>query len=65
LTQPKLLLRGEETLGAAATERVSSLLRLGDPGGEVGIAHRIKERLGDFYRCSGADQARQMLEEPD
>jgi len=59
----RVLLVGEDKLDAAATERLSSLLQLGDPGGEVAIAYRIKERLRDFYRCSGADQARQLLEE--
>ena len=33
-----------------ATERFWSLLALGDPGAEVAIAYRIKERLRDFYR---------------
>ena len=37
--------------------------RLGDPGAEVAIAYRIKERLRDFYRTSDPDEARQMLEE--
>jgi transposase len=59
----RVLLMGEDKLDTKATERLSSLLELGDPAGEVAIAYRIKERLRDFYRCSGADQARQMLEE--
>ncbi len=57
------LLKGEENLSAEATQRLRSLLELGDPGGEVAIAYRVKERLRDFYRCSGLDEARQMLSE--
>ena len=33
-------------------ERLSSLLALGDPGAEVAIAYRVKERLRDFYRTA-------------
>jgi hypothetical protein len=46
-----------------ATERLASLLKLCDPGAEVAIAYRIKERLRDFYRESDADKARCLLEE--
>ena len=46
----RVLLRGEEHLDAAATERLWSLLALGDPGAEVAIAYRVKERFRDFYR---------------
>ena len=35
----------------------------GDPGAEVAIAYRVKERLRDFYRTSDPTEARQMLEE--
>ena len=48
----RLLLMGEEKLSDEATERLSSLLELGDPGAEVAIAYRVKERLRDFYRTS-------------
>jgi transposase len=41
----RLLLMGEEKLSDEATERLSSLLELGDPGAEVAIAYRVKERL--------------------
>ena len=54
---------GEEKLDAEATERLASLLELGDPSAEVAIAYRVKERLRDFYRTSDPDEARQMLEE--
>jgi transposase len=40
-----------------------SLLELGDPNAEVAIAHRIKERLRDFYRASDPSEARQLLKE--
>ena len=58
-----MLLIGEEKLDAAATERLASLLALGDPGAEVAIAYRVKERLRDFYRTADPDQARQILQE--
>jgi transposase len=48
----RALLRGEETLDDGASERLWSLLELGDPGAEVAIAYRIKERLRDFYKTS-------------
>ena len=59
----RVLLRGEEHLDAAATERLWSLLALGDPGAEVAIAYRVKERLREFYRTRDPDQAKAMLRE--
>ena len=59
----RVLLRGEEKLDDKATERLWSLLELGDPDAEVAIAYRVKERLRDFYRMRDPDQARAMLEE--
>ena len=59
----RVLLRGEEKLDASATERLWSLLELGDPGAEVAIAYRVKERLRDFYRTSDPTEARRVLEE--
>ena len=59
----RVLLRGEERLDEKATARLASLLELGDPGGEVAIAYRIKERLRDFYATYDPDEARAMLEE--
>ena len=58
----RILLFGEEKLDDKASERLWSLLALGDPDGEVAIAHRIKERVRDFYRTIDADEAA-MLEE--
>ena len=46
----RVLLRGEEKLDQGASQRLWSLLTLGDPGAEVAIAYRVKERLRDFYR---------------
>jgi transposase len=57
----RLLLRGEEKLSEEATERLASLLALGDPGAEVAIAYRVKERLRDFYRCADAAEAEALL----
>jgi transposase len=59
----RILLFGEEKLDGAATERLWSLLALGDPNGEVAIAHRIKERVRDFYRTIDPQEARRILEE--
>jgi transposase len=59
----RVLLMGEEKLDDKGTERLTSLLELGDPDGEVAIAYRVKERLRDFYRTNNPDQARQILEE--
>ena len=51
LSGPTAAPLGEEKLSDEATERLGSLLDLGDPGAEVAIAYRVKERLRDFYRC--------------
>jgi transposase len=59
----RVLLRAEETLDVGATERLWSLLELGDPGAEVAIAYRVKERLRDFYRTADLDDARHLLDE--
>jgi transposase len=39
----RVLLMAEEKLDQEATERLASLLALGDPGAEVAIAYRVKE----------------------
>jgi len=59
----RVLLRGEETLDEKASERLWSLLELGDPGAEVAIAYRVKERLREFYATPDPDEARRLLEE--
>jgi transposase len=59
----RVLLMGEEKLDDEATARLASLLELGDPGAEVAIAYRIKERLRDFYGTFDPGEARQLLEE--
>ena len=59
----RVLLVGEERLTAKATQRLASLLTLGDPNAEVAIAYRVKERLRDFYRATTAPEARTMLKE--
>jgi transposase len=59
----RVLLMGEDKLDDDATTRLTSLLELGDPDGEVAIAYRIKERMRDFYRTSHPDDARQLLTE--
>ena len=59
----RVLLRREETLDEGARDRLWSLLELGDPGAEVAIAYRIKERLRDFYATPDPDEARRLLEE--
>jgi transposase len=57
----RVLLTGEERLDDAARERLTSLLALGDPHGEVAIAYRVKERLREFYQCTDMAPARAML----
>ena len=59
----RVLLMGEEKLDQAAAQRLGSLLELGDPGAEVAIAYRIKERMRDFYRATGPEEARHLLED--
>ena len=59
----RLLVAGEERLTDKATQRLTSLLALGDPHAEVAIAYRVKERLRDFYRERDPDQARAILTE--
>lgn len=59
----RLLTMGEERLGDETAERLKTLLALGDPDGEVAIAHRAKERLRQYYRHQDPEQARDMLEE--
>jgi transposase len=57
----RALLVGEERLNDKATQRLASLLELGDPHAEVAIAYRAKERLRDFYRERDAATARAIL----
>jgi len=59
----RILLTGQERLGEKATARLAALLALGDPNAEVAIAHRVKERLREFYRTRDQQRARAMLEE--
>lgn len=59
----RVLVMGEERLDEEATQRLWSLLSLGDPNGEVAIAYRVKERLRDFYRCGDLEEARAILQE--
>lgn len=63
LFRARRILAGEERLNPAARERLASLLTLGDPGGEVAIAHRVKERVREFYQCGDKDTARGVLAE--
>jgi len=44
-------------------ELIKTLIELGDPGGEVAIAYRIKERLRDFSRAHNLAKARAIPEE--
>ena len=59
----RMLLAGEERLTDKATQRLASLLALGDPNAEVAIAYRVKERLREFYRLKSLPAARHMLED--
>lgn len=59
----RVLLTGEERLSPAAQERLSLLLTLGDPGGEVATAYLVKERIREFYQCADKVIARGILTE--
>lgn len=59
----RTLLVGEERLSEETSERLTSLLALGDPEGEVAITYRIKERLREFYDQTNHDNAKTILEE--
>ena len=59
----RMLLAGEEHLTDKAAARLASLLTLGDPGAEVAIGYRAKERLREFYRTPEPAKAQAMLEE--
>ena len=59
----RVLLMGEEKLDDEGSQRLAALLELGDPGGEVAIAYRVKERLRDFYRTWDWEQAKVILRE--
>lgn len=57
----KLLIMNSERLDAGTTQRLESLLELGDPDGEVAIAYRVKEALSDFYDLTNAADAEAAL----
>lgn len=57
----KLLIMNSDRLDHDTTQRLESMLELGDPDGEVAIAYRVKEALGDFYDTNGFDDAREAL----
>ena len=60
LSRPPVLLRAREA-ERRSLRRLASLLELGDPGAEVAIAYRVKERLRDFYRTCDPHLAHPML----
>ena len=55
LSGPPGTAHGRGALDDKATARLASLLELGDPGAEVAIAYRVKERLRDFYDTGDLD----------
>lgn len=58
----RILLKGEERLKSETAERLQALLELGDPDGEVAMAHRVKEYLRDFYTFDNVEDATAALE---
>ena len=58
----RVLLMSEEKLDERGTERLWSLLSLGDPAAEFAIVYRIRAPA-HFYRASEPDVARGLLEE--
>ena len=57
----KLLVTASSTLDAPTTERLETLLSLGDPTAEVALAWRVKEALCEFYEMASPEQARLRL----
>ena len=57
----KLLLMGYETLDEKMTEKLNSLLSLGDENAEVALAYAIKEAIRDFYKKDNLEQAEDHL----
>lgn len=57
------LLTAEERLSEQTTQRLLSLLELGDPNGEVSLAYRVKERFRDFYKAPTTQSAALLLDE--
>ena len=51
------LLTGVEKLSPTAIARMEALVELGDPNGEVAMAHRVKEALRDFYLIDNLEDA--------
>jgi transposase len=59
----KLLIMNDTRKSPELTERMMSLLSLGDPEGEVLFAHSIKEALALYYEMSDAVEAEAFLRE--
>jgi transposase len=59
----KLLIMNDTRKSPALTERMMSLLSLGDPEGEVLFAHSIKEALALYYEMTNAVEAEAFLRE--
>jgi len=43
------------------SEKIKSLLELGDPNAEASLAYRVKEALSDFYEIPEINAAREAL----
>lgn len=59
----RILLLGQENLSEKTSERLTCLLTLGDPDGEVAITYRIKERLREFYEQANMKEAEEIFDE--
>lgn len=59
----RTLLVGEDKLCERTSDRLASLLSLGDPHGEVAITYRIKERLREFYDQVSLEDGKRILDE--
>jgi transposase len=57
----KLLLMGLNKLDKGATDRLNSLLSLGDTTAEVSVAHQAKEALRTFYAETDYSRAEEQL----
>ncbi len=58
----KLLVMSASRLDDPTAKRLESLLALGDPGGEVALAHGVKEAIADFYGIASYEEACEHLD---
>jgi transposase len=58
----RLLLMNSDKLDEEMTQKINTLLSLGDPSAEVALAYRVKEALRDFYGAKDIEMAEETLQ---